>query len=77
MTALCAGLFTVPITLSGPQHAALLVPLSMAIAVVYKTIRCEHVRQIPGAALVLCVTIVLGMYAVGVGLWLLHLIFTG
>ncbi len=76
MSAVLAGLFATPIMLTGIQHALLLLPLSMSVAVVYKTSRCEHVRQIPLASLVLCVTIVLGMYAVGVGLWLLHLLFS-
>ncbi len=76
MTAVLAALFTNPITLTGIQHAVLLLPLSLAISVVYKTVRCDHVREVPAASLVLCVTIVLGMYAVGVGLWLLHLLFT-
>jgi hypothetical protein len=76
VTALLAGLFTIPIMLTGFQHALLLLPLSLAVAVVYKTARCEHIREIPVASAVLCVTIVVGMYAVGVGLWLLHLVFT-
>ena len=76
MTAALAGLFTTPVTLTGLGHALLLVPLSLAIAVVYKTVRCENLREIPLASLVLCITIVGGMYAVGIGLWLLHLAFT-
>ena len=76
MTVTLAGLFATPIRLTGFEHALLLVPLSLAIAVVYKTVRCERIRDIPLASVVLCVTIIAGMYAVGIGLWLLHLAFT-
>lgn len=76
MSGAIAGLFTTPMTISGVQHALLLLPLCLAIAVVYKTIRCANVREVPVAAGVLCVTILAGMYAVGVGLWVLHLIFS-
>lgn len=61
--------------LTGTEHSMLLVPLCLAVAVVYKTVRCQRPAHIPLASIVLCVTIVAGMYAVGVGLWLLHLLF--
>ncbi len=48
-----------------------MLPLCLSIAAVYKTTRLEDVRAIPAAALVLWVTIVLGMCAVGLGLWAL------
>ena len=76
MTGVLAGLFVTPITLTGFQHALLLAPLSLAISLVYKTIRCQKLENIPLASLVLCITIIAGMYAVGIGLWLLHLLFT-
>jgi len=59
------------IEISGPQRQLLMLPLCLSIALVYKTTRCENLRDVPVAALVLWITIVLGMYAVGVGLWLL------
>jgi len=74
MTGLLAALFTTPITLTGWQHALLLLPLCLSISVVYKTVRCDEVREIPLASLVLWVTMVAGMYAVGIGLWLLYLL---
>ena len=74
MTGLLAALFTTPITMTGFQHALLMLPLCLSISVVYKTVRCEEVREIPLASLVLWVTMVAGMYAVAVGLWLLFLL---
>ena len=70
MTSALAGLFTTPIELTGIQRFLLMLPLCLSIAIVYKTTRCRNVRDVPVAALVLWVTIVAGMYAVGFGLWL-------
>ena len=71
MTATLSALFTTAIDLTGTQRFLLMLPLCLSIAVVYKTTRLEDVRAIPAAALILCATIVLGMCAVGVGLWAL------
>ena len=72
-----ATIFISPITVTGIWHAVLLLPLCLAIAVVYKAVRCLDVKNIPSAAAVLWVTIICGMYAVGVGLWLLYRIWAG
>ena len=69
MTTLLATLFVTGITLTGVQRFLLMLPLCLSIAVVYKTTRCENLRDVPVAALVLWVTIVVGLYAVGLGLW--------
>ncbi|UCE61502.1 MAG: hypothetical protein JSU63_07085 [Phycisphaerales bacterium] len=74
MTGTLAFLVLGFIELAGPQRQILMLPLCLSIAVVYKTTRCEKLSDVPVAALVLWGTIVLGMYAVGVGLWLLYLI---
>ena len=50
----------------------LLLPLCLTISVVYKTTKCAHVREIPLAAVVSWLTIVVGMYAVGVVLLLIY-----
>jgi len=73
MTGMCTllALFTTGIALTGPQRLVLMLPLCLSIAVVYKTTRCELLRQVPLAALSLWVTIVIGMCAVGVALWVL------
>jgi hypothetical protein len=65
------ALFTHAIELSGRQRILLMLPLCLAIAIVYKAIRSENLSRLPAAALSLWVTIVVGMSAVGVGLWVL------
>jgi hypothetical protein len=68
------ALLTTPVTLTGWQHMLMLVPLCLAISIVYKTLKCENLREVPIASIVLCITIVVGMYAVGVGLWAVYLL---
>ena len=68
MPGLLAMLFLEPIAIHGSWRLVMLVPLSLAIAVVYKTIRCREVRDIPAASAVLCLTMVFGMLAIGVAL---------
>ena len=55
-------------------RALLMLPLSLSIAVVYKTTRCNTLREIPGAVLALWLTIVIGMYAVGIAAWLVFML---
>ena len=74
MTGVLAGLFTTAMELTGRERLMLMLPLCLSVAIVYKTTRCENLRDVPGAALILWGTIVLGMLAVGIGLWLLSLI---
>jgi len=70
MTTVLAGLFTSAIRLQGPERFFLMFPLCLSIAIIYKTIRLEDLRELPKAAAVLWVTIVVGMCLVGGGLWL-------
>lgn len=70
MDGLLAMLFLEPIAIHGSWRLVMLVPLALAIAIVYKTIRCREVRDVPAASAVLCVTLVLGMLAIGVALLL-------
>lgn len=58
--------------LSGLQRQLLMLPLCLSIAIVYKTTRCDNVRDVPVASLILWATIVVGMYSVGVGFWVLY-----
>ncbi len=71
MTDLLA-VFTQPVILSRPVHLLLLLPLCLAISIVYKTTKCETVREIPVAVLGSWLTIVISMYALGAGLLLLY-----
>ncbi len=70
MTSLLGTLFVTGIDLSGTQRFLMMFPLCLAITVVYKTTRCATLREVPLAALSLWVTIVVSMFAVGVGLFL-------
>ena len=63
------AIFSNPIAFDGPRHMLLILPLSLAISVVYKTIRCHSVREVPLASLGLWVTMVVGMYVVGAAVW--------
>lgn len=76
MSSVIAGLFTTGIEMTGGQRLLLMFPLCLVVAIVYKTTHCEKLREIPFAAFVLWLTIVIGMYVVGVGLWALYEIMT-
>ncbi|GJM26549.1 MAG: hypothetical protein DHS20C16_29640 [Phycisphaerae bacterium] len=65
---------TTPSVLTGWQHMLMLVPLCLGISIVYKTIKCEDLREVPTASVVLCAAIVGSMYAVGVGIWVLYIL---
>ena len=71
MTIFLLGILESGIPVAGMQRFALLLPLCLAIAIVYKTTRCERLRDVPVAALTLWITIVVGMYGVGIGLYVL------
>jgi len=74
MSLALSGLFASGLSVTGFRHILLMLPLCLSIAVVYKTLRCAHVRQIVPAALALWATIVAAMGAVGLGLWTLYLL---
>ncbi len=63
-----------PIHPSGVQRLLLLIPLCLSISIVYKTTRCERLREIPLATLALWVTLIGGMVGVGVLMWLAFLL---
>jgi len=67
-----ATLFVNPMILGRQTQMFLLVPLCLAISIVYKTTKCATLREIPLAVLVSWITIVVGMYAVGGVLMLLY-----
>ena len=52
--------------------AWLLLPLCIAVAVVYKTIKCRYVRQIPKEAAAITLWIILSMASVAAGIWGLY-----
>lgn len=61
-------LFVRPMSITGAGRLAMLLPLAASVAVVYKTIRCEHPREIAVSSVVLWATIIAGMLALGVAL---------
>lgn len=71
MTAVLASLFTTAMELSGRQRFFLMLPLCLSIAIVYKAIRNDSMQRFPIGVLTLWVTIVMGLVAVGGGLWML------
>jgi hypothetical protein len=71
MNDVLALIFVNGIEVAGVWRQMLMFPLCLSIAVVYKTTRCESLQRVPVAAIVLWITIVICMYAVGVGLWAL------
>ena len=76
MTATLALVFRDAIALSGVGRMLLILPLCLAIAVVYKTLHCNNLARVPRASVALCITIVVGMYSVGVALWLAFMLGT-
>jgi len=71
MSVALAALFTTTVELTGTLHLLLMLPLCLSVAVIYKTTRLADLRDVPVAAAVLWITIVIGMCAVGLGLWVL------
>jgi hypothetical protein len=69
-----ATLFINPLELSGLQRLLLLLPICLSISIVYKTTRCESLKEVPLAALALWATLVAGMIGVGVIMWLAYLL---
>jgi hypothetical protein len=63
-----------PIPIEGVWRLVMLLPLSLAVSIVYKTIRCEKLSSVPAASLVLCGMIVSGMLLIGVALLLIFLL---
>jgi hypothetical protein len=66
------AVFLTPVILSKTQQMLLLLPLCLTVAVVYKTTKCAELREIPVASVVSFISIVVGMYAVGIALLLVY-----
>lgn len=59
-------LFVRPVTITGLWRLGMLVPLTLSISIVYKTMRCEKLSSVPAASLVLCLMILTCMGLIGV-----------
>jgi hypothetical protein len=44
------SLFVQPIPITGFGRLGMLLPLALSISIIYKTIRCDHISQIPAPA---------------------------
>ena len=65
------ALFEQQISIRGALRLGMLAPLALSVSIVYKTIHCRKISDIPLASLLLCVTILAGMMSIGVALLLL------
>lgn len=68
-------LFYTPMTLSPSAQLWLLLPLVLVVAVVYKTLRASHVREIPVVVVKVYLYMVGALIALAVGLWAIQAIF--
>jgi hypothetical protein len=75
-SAVVGTLFVDPMSLSRLQQMILLLPLCLTISIVYKTTKVESLRDLPLVVLVNWLTVIVGMYAVGAALLLLHYVAT-
>ena len=64
--------FLTPVPLAGWQQLLLLLPLCLAVSIVYKATKLNDLRELPKAAVITWVTIVFGMLGLGAGLYVLH-----
>lgn len=65
MNSILLALFTMPMTITGIGRLLMLLPLTLTISVVYKTLHCRRPASIPRAALTLWLTIVAAMMSIG------------
>ena len=63
-----------PMQLSSATVVYLALPLCLAVAVVYKTIRTQCLRRLPLEVLVTVAYVGTGLLALAVGLWLIQVI---
>mgnify|MGYP006908234374 CR=1 FL=1 len=66
MNELLSGLFVKHVTIPELWRLGMLVPLTLSISIVYKTMRCEKLSSVPMARLVLCLMILTCMGLIGV-----------
>lgn len=72
MTNMLATLFINPMMFSRHTGLLLLLPLCLAISVVYKTIKIEDLRKVPAAVVASWLTVIFGMFALCLAVYLLY-----
>ena len=68
-----ATIFIDPIPITGIMRSLLLLPLCLSISIVYRALRSPTLDRLATRSLTLWLTIVGGMYAVGIAMWLVFL----
>ncbi len=63
--------FQTPLALPGGWVLWLILPLSLSVTIVYKTLRAEHASRIPRDVAFAMASVLLGLTALGAGLWAL------
>lgn len=71
-----ATIFVDPIPITGIVRSLLLLPLCLSISIVYRTLRSPTLDRLAIRSVMLWLTVVGGMYAVGVGMWIAFLAFS-
>jgi len=66
------ALFERPMTLHFYSLLWLLMPLCVVVAIVYKTLRTEHLSRLPGEIARLVAYMAAGLGILALGLWMLH-----
>jgi hypothetical protein len=69
-----SSLFVEPIQLTGWWRLAMMLPLCLGIAVVYKALKLDDLRSLPIGSIALWATLVAGMMAVGVVLMIVYVL---
>jgi len=64
-------LFLNPIELSSTARLPLMIPLCLAVAICYKTIRAQHISDAPKESIWVFAYIIAGLTALGVLFWLI------
>jgi len=72
MNDLLATLFINPMMFSRRTGLLLLLPLCLAVSVVYKTIKIEDLRQVPIAVAASWVTVIVSMFILSVAVYALY-----
>ena len=65
-------IFQNPMTLSFNSELMFLLPLCAAVALVYKTVRIDHLRRLPRQAAGLWIYMLAGLAALGAGMWVIQ-----
>jgi len=65
-------LFVHPYVMPFDMILWLVIPLCISVAIVYKTIRVRDLRQLPVQAGILVIFMIVGLFALGAGLWAIH-----